>query len=158
MGGERRVGGRAPRFEGYAPSSPAASATKRAVRRTDTKAEIALRRALWALGLRYRKNVAGLPGRPDLVFRRARIVVFVDGDFWHGRDWEARTAKLERGANAPYWLAKIAANMERDRRKTAELEASGWIVIRVWETDVLGDPIDAARRLAVAIRRSATST
>lgn len=88
------------------------------------------------------------------MFTRARVVVFVDGDFWHGRDWEARTAKLERGANAPYRLAKIAANIERDRRKTAELDAADWTVVRLWETDVRRDPIDAARRLSTMIEGS----
>ena len=138
----------APRFEGYAPSSTRASMTARAIGRTETRAEIELRRALWKRGLRYRKNVATLPGRPDIVFPRARLVVFVDGDFWHGRDWEARLAKLKRGSNAPYWVAKIGANIERDRRKTEALRAMGYEVVRVWETDVLRDPAAAAGVIA----------
>lgn len=92
------------------------------------------------------------------MFVRARLAVFVDGDFWHGRDWVARVPKLVRGANASYWLAKIATNMERDRRKTAELEAMGWRVVRVWETDVLADVAaaagDIASHLLVAPRTS----
>ena len=134
--GRRGVAPPAPRFEGFTPSSERASKTAKAIGRKETKAEVALRKALWALGLRYRKNVASLPGRPDIVLGKYRVVVFVDGDFWHGRDWEARLAKLQRGSNAPYWVAKIAANMERDRRKTAELEAAGWTVVRVWERDI----------------------
>jgi DNA mismatch endonuclease (patch repair protein) len=125
--------------------------TKRAVGRADTKAELELRRALWALGLRYRKNVAALPGCPDIVFAHARVAVFVDGDFWHGRDWAARARKLERGANATYWQAKIAANRARDRRKCRELQADGWTVVRAWETDVLDDPASVAQEVAAIV-------
>lgn len=154
MGGGR-VGSvpNAPRFEGLTPSSTRASATARAIRRTDTKAEVVLRRALWARGLRYRKHAKDIPGRPDIVFVRARLVVFVDGDFWHGRDWETRRAKLAHGANARYWLAKIATNMERDRRKDAALRALGWTVVRVWEKDVLAAPERAASVVAAQLRR-----
>lgn len=102
------------------------------------------------MGLRYRIHRADLPGRPDVVFVAARVAVFVDGDFWHGRDWRSRRARLARGANAPYWLAKIAANRTRDRRSTAALQRHGWTVIRVWERDVLADP----ERIANAVARS----
>jgi DNA mismatch endonuclease (patch repair protein) len=118
------------------------------VRRTDGRAEVALRKALWTLGLRYRKNVTTLPGKPDIVFQKMRVAIFIDGDFWHGRDWDARLAKLRRGSNAPYWVAKINANMERDKRKTAELQADGWTVLRVWETDVVRAPSEVAERIA----------
>lgn len=147
MGG-RRVGTPAPRFEGFSPSSKRASTTAKAVRRTDGRAEVALRKALWTLGLRYRKNVTTLPGKPDIVFQKMRVAIFIDGDFWHGRDWDARLAKLRRGSNAPYWVAKINANMERDKRKTAELQADGWTVLRVWETDVVRAPSEVAERIA----------
>lgn len=69
-----------------------------------------LRRAIWTLGLRYRVDVATLVGRPDLVFPRERVVVFCDGDFWHGRDLLARIAKLRKGSNAPYWVAGPSAS------------------------------------------------
>lgn len=156
MGRERGVAP-APRFEGYAPSSARASMTARAIGRTETRAEIELRRGLWKRGLRYRKNVTTLPGRPDIVLARARLVVFVDGDFWHGRDWEARLAKLKRGSNAPYWVAKIGANIERDRRKTEALRAMGYEVVRVWETDVLRDPERAADAIAARARLALTT-
>jgi DNA mismatch endonuclease, patch repair protein len=71
------------------------------------------------------------------VFIRQRVVVFCDGDFWHGRDLESRLAKLARGNNRHYWIAKIQRNVERDRWQTKALEESGWIVLRYWETDVL---------------------
>lgn len=91
------------------------------------------------MGLHYRKNVQDLPGKPDLIFVGARVAVFCDGDFWHGRDWPTRQAKLERGANAAYWSAKIARNIERDLRNTTLLEQDGWHVIRLWETDIKRD-------------------
>ncbi len=153
--GRRGVNYPAPRFEGFLPSSERASTSAKAIKRTEGRAEVALRKALWALGLRYRKNVKSLPGKPDIVLVRYRLVVFVDGDFWHGRDWEARLRKLQRGANAPYWVAKIAANMDRDARKMRELEEAGWRVLRVWETDVLRAPetlAETVRTLAVGFQ------
>ena len=130
---------RVPRYTSFQPASKIASAIKKRNRSQNTRAEIALRRALWSLGVRFRLH-ASLPGKPDIVIRRAQTVIFCDGDFWHGRHWTIRRAKLARGSNAKYWIAKIEANIERDRRVTRELRRSGWRVIRVWETDVLADP------------------
>jgi DNA mismatch endonuclease (patch repair protein) len=145
-----------PSFKGRKPASVAASAAARgSSKKSDTKHELVLRRQLWAQGLRYRKHVTGLPGRPDIVFRAARVIVFCDGDFWHGRNWEERKRKLEVGHNAPYWLAKIERNMERDRARTALLESEGWTVLRFWETDVLRDPRSAADRIQRAVEASA---
>ena len=94
--------------------------------------------------MRYRKNVETLPGKPDIVFVRARVAVFCDGDFWHGRNWEEQKSKLCQGTNAEYWLSKIESNMERDRLNNALLEADGWSVLRLWETDIKRDPQAAA--------------
>jgi DNA mismatch endonuclease (patch repair protein) len=99
-----------------------------------------LRRALWRLGLRYRKNVKSLPGKPDIVFFRNKVAIFCDGDFWHGREWPKLRAKLKRGSNSNYWLQKIRSNIERDRRNQALLEKSGWLVIRLWESDIKRSP------------------
>ena len=93
-----------------------------------------------------------LPGKPDLVFRRQRLAVFVDGDFWHGRNWEKRRASLEKGHNAPYWIDKIAYNIERDKRNDALLEQAGWRVLRLWETDVTKQPSVEADRVVKAVR------
>ena len=103
------------------------------------------------MGLRYRLYAKELPGKPDIVFRRKRLAVFVDGDFWHGRDWEARRRKLATGHNADYWLAKIRYNRERDRRNTQQLEAAGWRVMRLWETDVKRAPQEAAAAVQTAL-------
>jgi DNA mismatch endonuclease (patch repair protein) len=119
--------------------------------KSDTRCELALRRELWRRGLRYRLQPPGLPGRPDIVFYGCRVAVFCDGDFWHGRDLETRLAKLARGHNAGYWVAKVTRNLERDREITFALEAAGWVVLRLWETDVLKDPAKIADRIQATI-------
>ena len=102
-------------FEGLnSASERASSAARGASKKADTKLELVLRRALWRKGLRYRKNVAGLPGKPDIVFHRAKVVLFCDGDFWHGKDWCSRRAKILKGNNPEYWTKKIEANIRRD--------------------------------------------
>src|SRR4051812_34115001 len=89
------------------------------VRRKNTAAEVTLRRALWHLGLRYRLHDRLLPGTPDIVFRRARVAVFVDGDYWHGRilveQGEAALRQTFRKAHRSFWTTKIKRNVERDR-------------------------------------------
>lgn len=142
----------APRYNDLRPASPAASRAKRHNPAQGTAAELLLRRRLWSLGLRYRLHAKDLPGKPDLVFRRQRLAVFVDGDFWHGRNWEKRRASLEKGHNAPYWIDKIAYNIERDRRNDALLEQAGWRVLRLWETDVTKQPSVEADRVVKAVR------
>lgn len=144
----------APRFDRLRPASSAASKVKRRNRAHGSTAEIALRRALWVLGLRYRLHPKDLPGKPDIVFVRQRLAVFVDGDFWHGRHWEERRRKLSNGHNAAYWIAKIGYNIERDRRNTELLQAHGWRVIRLWEKDVLRAPEDAVAVLKASLAQS----
>lgn len=106
----------------------------RAVKGRDTKPEIALRKKLFALGLRYRLNVKDLPGKPDLVFPRHKTVVFVHGCFWHGHS--CKRGNRQPKQNADYWKDKIARNMARDQKNTAELKKLGWRVITVWECEI----------------------
>jgi DNA mismatch endonuclease (patch repair protein) len=103
------------------------------VRQRDTRPELLLRRALWAAGCRYRKQAA-LPGRPDLAFPGARLVVFVDGCYWHGcpRHYSSPAT------NRPFWIHKLRGNDERDQRKDAELVALGWRVLHLWECEIKG--------------------
>lgn len=139
-------------YVGLVPASPRASAAARgASRKQGTSPERILGRALFRLGLRYRKSVRTLPGCPDFVFTRSRVVVFCDGDFWHGKDWEKRRAKLARGTNAPYWLAKVARNIERDREQDEALRALGWRVLRFWESEIQDDPESAAAETRKAV-------
>jgi DNA mismatch endonuclease (patch repair protein) len=124
-------------YSGLEAASHSASIAARASsKKKDTKPELVLRRELFARGLRYRLHHPGLPGRPDIVFRAQRLVVFCDGDFWHGRDLRVRLAKLKRGHNAEYWQSKITNNVARDRHQTRVLEGAGWIVLRFWESDI----------------------
>ncbi len=135
-----------PSYRGLRPASDRASAAARGVScKADTKHERLLRSELWRAGCRFRKNVKNLPGKPDIAFTRAKLAVFCDGDFWHGRDWQARRAKLERGSNPTYWVKKIERNMERDSEVTRLLMDAGWTVIRVWESDIIANPRDVAR-------------
>lgn len=142
----------APSYKGFHPASERARrAARGASRKTDTKPEVILRNALFQAGCRYRKNVASLPGRPDIVFSKAKVAVFCDGDFWHGKSWSARKAKLARGTNAPYWLAKIERNMERDLRNQQKLEDRGWRVLRFWESEIAAAPDDVASEILSAL-------
>lgn len=142
-----------PSYQGLRAASPAARrAARGSSKKAGTKSELILRRALCALGLRYRVNVPGMPGRPDIVLKQHRLVIFCDGDFWHGRSLKQRLAKLSRGHNAPYWVGKIRANVERDRKCTEQLEQEGWRVLRLWETDILRDPESAVAQVQSLIR------
>jgi len=142
---------KAPSFAGLKPASQAASFAKRMNRSADTIHERLLRRALWRRGLRFRKNLAALPGKPDIVFSGLRLAVFCDGDFWHGRNWRRLSGQLQKRANAVYWCQKIRANMLRDRRTTRLLKKQGWSVIRLWESDIRKDPERAALQVEEAV-------
>ena len=101
------------------------------IRGSDTKPEVALRSAVWRRGLRFRKKTR-LRGKPDIVFPTERVVVFVDGCFWH-RCPEHQTRPA---ANAEFWDNKLSGNVARDRLVDAALEAEAWTVVRVWEHEV----------------------
>ena len=141
-----------PSFQGLSPVSSSGSQTKRRNRATDTRHERLLRSRLWKRGLRFRKNVRSLPGKPDVVFPRYRVAVFCDGDFWHGRDWRRLARKLRTGGNGSYWVVKIETNRLRDRRNERALRHDGWLVVRLWETDILQDPEAGANAVEAALR------
>ena len=126
------------------------------VRNKDSRAELCLRRALHAAGLRYRLHARDVPGRPDIVIRSRRLAVFVDGDMWHGNPDEIRRRGRDSLADlfpsrTEWWVAKIERNMVRDREVTEILQREGWTVVRLWEHDVLADPAAAARKVLHAI-------
>lgn len=104
----------------------------------DTKAELLLRKALWHKGLRYRKNVKSLLGKPDIVFIKNKIAIFVDGDFWHAKGHLDKPGE-QIGTNKDFWRNKLSANVERDRFVNDALLEQGWIVLRFWESDVKKD-------------------
>lgn len=104
------------------------------IRSNNTKPEIMLRKALWHRGIRYRKNYKGLLGKPDIVITRCKIAIFVDGDFWHGKNMTAIDNQIQ--SNRSYWLPKIRRNKERDAEVNDALTEQGWIVLRFWESDI----------------------
>lgn len=113
-------------------------------RREGTAPEICLRRALHAVGLRYRLHCAPLPDlrrKADIVFGRSRLAIFVDGCFWHGCPDHGRR---RHEVNGWYWPAKIARNRWRDEDTDQALAAAGWRVLRIWEHEVSGAGLDAA--------------
>ena len=128
------------------PATPGRSANMRANRRTDTKPELALRRALHKLGYRYRKDhrldLEARRVRPDIAFTARRVAVFVDGCFWHACPEHGSKPKN----NDWYWTPKLLRNVERDRAADEALAAEGWCVVRIWEHE----PLDAAVAAVIA--------
>lgn len=112
------------------------------IRGKNTKPEIALRKALWARGMRYRLR-SRLLGRPDIVFPGQHIAIFVDGCFWHGCPEHGVRPK----SNSEFWKNKLATNAERDRQVNVRLVEHGWAVLRFWEHEILNDVDEVAERV-----------
>ncbi len=110
------------------------------IKSKDTSIEVALRKELWAQGYRYRKNYRLLPGTPDIVLTKYKIVIFCDGELFHGKNWQILKPKLLRGNNPDFWVNKIERNMQRDRENDQKLLSMGWTVIRFWGNDILKNP------------------
>lgn len=104
------------------------------VRGKHSQLELLLRRALWAKGLRYRLHTR-LPGRPDLIVKRAKVAVFVDSCFWHACPWHGEQPQT----NAGFWALKLRRNKLRDKEVSNILRAAGWTVVRLWEHQLIGD-------------------
>lgn len=122
----------------------------RANKSKGTKPELALAKAMWALGLRYRKSSGSIFGKPDFSFKKYKVAVFVDGEFWHGKDWEQRKAEIK--GNREFWIAKIERNIRRDMEVTGRLKAEGWTVLRFWSNDVVKDTTSCAEKVKEIIR------
>lgn len=108
----------------------------------NTEPELMLRKALWKENLRYRVNYKKLPGKPDIVFTKRHVVVFCDGDFWHGHNWAIRglsSLDEELSGYSEFWKSKILRNIERDAEISQILKTQGWIVVRIWESDIRKD-------------------
>ena len=126
------------------------SAIMASIKCKDTAPEMALRRYLHGLGFRYRLH-GNLPGKPDLVFRRAGVAVFVNGCFWHGHG--CRRSNQPK-TNSDYWVNKIAVNINRDVRSRKLLEKQGWTVFTIWECEIEQDIVDAAQPLVDCLERA----
>lgn len=113
------------------------SKNMRAVKSKDSKEEVLLAKALWQLGYRYRKNNKTVFGKPDLTFKKYKLAVFVDSEFFHGKNWEIK--KHEIKSNEDFWYKKIERNIERDKEVRAYLEQNAWTVLRFWSKQIKED-------------------
>lgn len=109
----------------------------RKIKSQDTQPEILLRKTLYRNGIRYRINSTILPGKPDIVINKYKLIVFVDGEFWHGYKWKEKKPKIK--ANREYWIKKIEGNMCRDKVNTRKLIDNGYTVLRFWEHEIKKD-------------------
>ena len=131
---EERI--KVPRFNEEAGfyTTPERSKIMSKIRGKNTKPELALRKALWAAGYRYRINYKKLIGKPDIVLKKYRTAIFVDGEFWHGYDWEQRREKIK--SNREFWIPKIERNIQRDAEVNEALKGLGYTVFRFWQKEV----------------------
>ena len=132
-----------PRFHGEVSEKSHKNMSR--IRAKDTSIELALRKALWEKGYRYRKNYKLLPGTPDIVLTKYKIAIFCDSEFFHGKDWQTLMPRLQKGKNPNYWISKIERNMERDREKDKTLLFEGWTVIHFWGQDILKNTDECIR-------------
>jgi DNA mismatch endonuclease (patch repair protein) len=105
------------------------------IRSKNTKAEMLLRRAMWHENLRFRIHSADLPGKPDIIIKKYRLAIFVDGGFWHGYQWAENRKKIK--TNIGFWVKKIERNMQRDREINMHLNEKGITVMRFWDHEIL---------------------
>ncbi len=125
------------------------------VKSKNSKAELIVRRRLHARGLRYRLHYIKVYGRPDIVFTRKRVAIFIDGDFWHGNAWRVRglpSLAAQFPNRTEWWVAKLERTMQRDADVTATLTGEGWTVLRFWESDILADANNVIERIVNAVQ------
>ncbi|WP_435624127.1 very short patch repair endonuclease [Flagellimonas sp.] len=104
------------------------------IRGKNTKPELTFRKALWEAGYRYRIDYKKLMGKPDIALKKYKTVIFIDGEFWHGQNWEERKQKIK--SNREFWIPKIERNMQRDQEVNTALEQLGYTVFRFWEGEI----------------------
>lgn len=122
-----------------------------AVKNTDSKIEVMLRKELWNRGLRYQKNSTKVYGKPDIVFIGKKVAVFCDSEFWHGYDWENK--KNEIKSKREFWIPKIERNIQRDIEVTNKLQAEGWVVLRFWGNDIKKNLTEGADKIERIIKQ-----
>jgi len=133
------MSGKVPRFErenGFSTTKERSNLMKK-IRSKNTKPEIVFRKALWANGIRYHLNVKTLSGTPDIVIRKNKIAIFIDGEFWHGYNWVEKRNRIKN--NKDYWIPKIERNIERDKEVNKSLDKIGYKVLRFWSNQVAKD-------------------
>lgn len=122
-----------------------------AVKNTDSKIEVMLRKELWNRGLRYQKNSTKVYGKPDIVFIGKKVAVFCDSEFWHGYDWKNK--KNEIKSKREFWIPKIERNIQRDIEVTNKLQAEGWVVLRFWGNDIKKNLTECADKIERIIKQ-----
>lgn len=110
------------------------SRNMKAIKNKDTKCEVLLAKSLWQRGHRYRKNDKTVFGKPDLTFKKYKLAIFVDSEFFHGKNWEASKYRIK--SNREFWWPKIERNIQRDQEVNQFLLEEGWIVLRFWSSDI----------------------
>jgi DNA mismatch endonuclease (patch repair protein) len=115
-------------------TTPQRSFNMSQIKGKNTKPEKLLKKALWHAGIRHRSNKQKLPGKPDISLIKYKLVIFVDGSFWHGYDWENRKSDIK--SNRDFWIPKIERNIQRDREINAHYRSKGWTVLRFWDFEV----------------------
>jgi DNA mismatch endonuclease (patch repair protein) len=118
-------------------TTPQRSKMMSKIRGKDTKSELKLRKALWAAGFRYRVNSKYLIGKPDVSIKKYKVAIFIDGEFWHGYDWQNKKEKIK--SNRDFWIPKIERNMQRDREVNSKLTEMGYTVFRFWTKELKDD-------------------
>ena len=121
----------------------------RAIRSANTKDEVRLAKALWHLGYRYRKNNRKVFGTPDLTFKKLKIALFVDSEFFHGKDWESQKNRFK--SNQEFWKKKIERNMQRDIEVNNYLMEHGWTVLRFWSSEIKNNLEDCIVKIQTEI-------
>ena len=116
-------------------TSPEISKRMSHVKTKRNSAEVMIAKSLWHRGYRYRLNYKALPGSPDIALTKYRIAIFIDGEFWHGKDFEQRKTKLKN--NKDYWIEKIQENIDRDLKNDKLLRQMEWYPIHFWSNDVI---------------------
>lgn len=123
-----------------------------AVKSKNTRIEVILGKALWSKGYRYRKNNKKIFGKPDFSFKKYKVAIFCDGEFWHGKDWEKR--KYDHKSNIEFWHKKIERNIERDKEVNQRLNSEGWRVLRFWGQEIERDLVSCLTKIEIAINES----
>lgn len=126
------------------------------IRGKNTKPEIILRKALWHAGIRYKSNKQQLPGKPDISLIKYKLVIFVDGSFWHGYDWENRKTAIK--SNRDFWIPKIERNRQRDREINHYYQSKGWTVLRFWDFEVKKELGSCVKRVLEVISNTLKTT
>jgi len=121
------------------------SENMRRIKSKDTTIEILLRKELWKRGLRYRKNVKDVYGKPDIVFKGKKLAVFADSEFWHGK--QLLEGKDIPKTNTEFWINKIKRNIERDKEVNKKLKSEGWTILRFWEKNIRKNVLECANTI-----------